>query len=85
MSVLIWDQTVFKGYQQMTKVVASKQRVKSIPFTECPSTGYVLSCVVTILLHLQYMIISGYMQTGLEVKKLHFFSTKHEILMAHKR
>ena len=27
MSVLIWIQTVCKGYQQMTKVVASKERV----------------------------------------------------------
>ena len=26
--VLIWVQAVFKGYQQMTKVVASKERVK---------------------------------------------------------
>ena len=28
MSVLIWVQTVCKGYQQMTKVAASKERVK---------------------------------------------------------
>ena len=28
MSVLIWVQTVIKGYQQTTKVAASKERVK---------------------------------------------------------
>ena len=30
MSVLIWVQTVCKGYQQVTKVAASKERVNSI-------------------------------------------------------
>ena len=29
MSVLIWVQTVGQGYQQMTKVTASKERVKT--------------------------------------------------------
>ena len=28
LSVLIWVQTVCKGYQQMTKVATSKERVK---------------------------------------------------------
>ena len=30
MSVLIWTQTVCKGYQQMTEVAASKERVRKI-------------------------------------------------------
>ena len=30
LSVLIWVQTLCKGYQQTTKVAASKERVKSI-------------------------------------------------------
>ena len=31
LSVLIWVQTVYIGYQQTTKVVASKERVKGTP------------------------------------------------------
>ena len=31
LSVLIWVQTIHKGYQQMTKVAASKERVNKVP------------------------------------------------------
>ena len=37
LSVLIWVQTVCKGYQQMTIVVASKARVKKSSIPECHS------------------------------------------------
>ena len=33
-SVLIWVQTVCRGHQQKTKVIASKERVKEVPFNE---------------------------------------------------
>ena len=43
-SVLIWIQTVCKGYQQMTKVATSKERVKShIEFLHWLQCLYLLS------------------------------------------
>ena len=47
------DPNCLQRLSAVAKVVASKAKVKFVPFTECPSTGYVLSCDVTILVHLQ--------------------------------
>ena len=33
LSILIWVQTACKGYQQTTKVAASKERVSYLPFS----------------------------------------------------
>ena len=37
MLVLIWVQIVGKGYQQMTKVISSKERVQALENVQCLS------------------------------------------------
>ena len=47
--VLIWVQTVCKGYQQTTRVTARKERVNNLHFTHFESSCFFLNYDVTIL------------------------------------
>ena len=49
LSVLIWVQTVCTGYQQTTKVVASKERVHILCSMHTVKTGTVLLSVAVCL------------------------------------
>ena len=54
LSDLIWVQTVYKGYQQMAKVAASKERVKNqiMLYISCESSaGRRFVCNISIIFH----------------------------------